>query len=41
MEPGEPLVVDQVVYAASPDERRALYEDTYEPVEARAEVGVG
>ncbi|HEY8775452.1 MAG TPA: hypothetical protein VIM23_04665 [Gaiellaceae bacterium] len=41
MEPGKPLVVDQVVYAETADERRELYEDTYEPVEAREEIGVG
>lgn len=33
--PGESPLVEQVVYVESDDERRALREDSYEPVEAR------
>ena len=39
--PGESPLVEQVVYAESDEERRALREDTYEPVEARSEAGAG
>lgn len=40
METGR-LPIEQVVYAESLDERQRLYSDTYAPVEARREVGVG
>jgi hypothetical protein len=37
--PGESPLVEQVIFAESDEERRALREDTYEPVEARSEAG--
>jgi hypothetical protein len=41
MTPGESPLVEQVVFAESDEERRALREDTYEPIEARSEATAG
>jgi hypothetical protein len=36
-----PLPTDYVVYSETADDRRRLYEHTFEPVEARQEAAVG
>ena len=41
MTPGETPLADQVIYAESEGERRALREDTYEPVDVSSERAVG
>jgi len=41
MTPGEAPLSDQVIYAESEAERRALREDTYEPVDVSSERAVG